>query len=68
MLRKLGSYLTHKASIQMYKQVILPIIDYAGFLLIASNKDRKSDLQTMQNDALRFCGISKRSDRITLND
>ena len=68
MLRKLGSYLTYKASKQIYKQVISPIIDYAGILLIACNKDRKSDLQTIQNDALRFCGKNKGSYRITLND
>ena len=31
MLHKLGKYLTYKASLQIYKQVILPILDYAGF-------------------------------------
>ena len=29
MLRKIGKYLTYKASCQIYKQVILPILDYA---------------------------------------
>ena len=66
MLRKIGRYLTYKALSLIYKQVILPIIDYAGFLLIACNNDRKGDMQVMQNDALRFCNKSRRADRITL--
>ena len=68
MLRKLGSYLTYKASVQIYKQAILPVIDYAGFVLIACNKDKKGDLQIIQNDALRFCSKNKRSDKISLNE
>ena len=39
----------------VYKQTILPILDYAGFLLISLNNNDKHDLQIMQNDALRFC-------------
>ena len=50
MLRKLGKYLTNKALIQIYKQVILPIMDYAGFLIIACHKTVKHDLQILQND------------------
>ena len=46
--------------------MILPITDYAGFILIACNKSKKSDLQPIQNDALRFCSKNKRSDRISL--
>ena len=66
MLRKLGKYLTYKASIQIYKQVILPILDYAGFLLVACNKNKKNGLQIMQNDALRFCNNTRRNDKVTL--
>ena len=65
MLRKLGRYLTFKASIQIYKQVILPILDYAGFLLIACNKNKKGDLQIIQNDALRCCSNVRVNDRIS---
>ena len=34
-LRKLRKFLTFDAAISVYKQTILPIIDYAGFLLIS---------------------------------
>ena len=68
MLRKIGKFLTYKALILIYKQVILPIMDYAGFLMIAYTKDRKCDMQIMQNDALRFCSKNRRVDRILLEE
>ena len=67
MLRKLGRYLTYKAAIQIYKQVILPILDYAGFLLVACNKDKKGEFQVLQNDALRFCSNNRLNDRVSLD-
>ena len=36
----------------VYKQTILPIIDYAGFLLISCRKDDKNNLQKLQNEIL----------------
>ena len=33
MLKKLRKYLTYKSSIQIYKQTIMPIFDYAGFIV-----------------------------------
>ena len=65
-LRKIRRHLTYKAAIQVYKQLILPIFDYSGFLLLACNKDKKKDLQVIQNDALRFCDSIKRDDRVLL--
>ena len=41
---------------------ILPIIDYAGFLLLSCGVSERSDLQKMQNDILRLCC------KITLNE
>ena len=55
MLRKLRKYLTYNAAVQIYKQTILPILDYPGFIILACNRDKKSDLQIIQNDVLRFC-------------
>ena len=54
-LRKIRKYINKQAAIMIYKQTILPIFDYAGFLLISVNAGDKHDLQVMQNDALRFC-------------
>ena len=38
------------------------------FLSISCNKNKKHDLQVMQNDVLRFCNNNKREDRVMLND
>ena len=54
-LRKIRKYLTCDAAVLVYKQTIMPIFDYEGFLLISLNNNDKSDLQIMQNDALRYC-------------
>ena len=51
------------AAILVYKQTILPIFDYAGFLLISVGNGIKHDLQVMQNDAIRFC---KNIDRVSI--
>ena len=67
MLRKNRKHLTYHAELQIYKQLILPIFDYAGFLLIACTKDKKHDLQVLQNDVLRFCNNNNREDRVLLD-
>ena len=47
-------------SLSIYKQMILPLFDYSGFLLLSCNKTDREDLQTIQNNAIRL------SDRIFL--
>ena len=54
MLGKIRSNIDVKCAITIYKQTILPLLDYAGLLLISGNRSDRSDLQTVQNDALRF--------------
>ena len=44
----------------------MPILDYAGFLLLACNKDKKHDLQVIQNDILRFCENKRLKDRMSI--
>ena len=65
-LRKLRKYLNEKAAVQVYKQTIMPIFDYAGFLLISMNEGDKGDLQIMQNDALRFCKNIHMLDKVSI--
>ena len=50
----------------VYKQTILPIFDYAGFLLISLNNNDKHELQIMQNDALRYCGGIQLLDKVAV--
>ena len=54
MLRKMRKHLTY-------------IFDYSGFLLLACNKDKKMDLQIIQNDALHFCDNTRRNDSVHLS-
>ena len=67
MIRKIRRYITYYAALQIYK-LVLPIFDYAGFLLIACNKDKNYDLQVIKNDVLRFCNTNRRENRILLKD
>ena len=50
----------------IYKQMILPMIDDAGFLLICCRLGDKADLQKMQNDILRICCGSRIADRVSI--
>ena len=52
----------------VYKLTILPYIEYAGFLVIATNIDDRHDLQICQNDALRICTRMKMADHIRIED
>ena len=63
---KIRKYLNVEAAVIVYKQILLPNIDYAGFLLLACNAGDLDDLQKMQNDILRICNRSKLCDRVSL--
>ena len=64
--RKIRKYLDFKSAVIVYKQTILPVIDYAGFLMLACSAGDLEDLQILQNDILRVCNMSKISDRISI--
>ena len=65
-LRKICKYITNHAATLIYKQTILPIFDYPGFLLTSLNSGDKHDLQVIQNDALRFAKSLKLLDMIPI--
>ena len=65
-LRKIRKYLTEIASVLVYKQTIMPIFDYAGFLLISLNNGDKNELQIVQNDALRYCKNVQKLDKVSI--
>ena len=68
MLKKIRKYLTFDAAVTIYKQTVLPIIDYAGFLLFACSLGDLDDLQVFQNYILRICTKTKLSDRISIEE
>ena len=67
-LRRLRYYITETSALAIYKQTILPVFDYAGFMLISCNKSDRYDLQIIQNDALRTCFNVKRRDRLSVSN
>ena len=67
-LRKLRKYMTFDASVLVYKQTILPIIDYAGFLLLSLSKGDLEELQVLQNDILRVCNNTQISDKVSIEE
>ena len=54
-LRKIRKFINEFAAFQIYKQTILPLLDYCGFLIMSGNKNDYEALQILQNDALRAC-------------
>ena len=67
-LRKLRRLITVDCALAIYKQIILPVFDYAGFMLYSANQSDRSDLQVLQNDALRTCYFVRRRDRVSVKN
>ena len=51
------------AAIQILKTMFISVLDYGNVFLTGINKEKLSDLQKLQNDAVRCClGITKNRD------
>ena len=50
----------------VYKQTIMPIFDYSGFIQLSLRVEDKRELQIMQKDSLRFCYNVKIADRVSI--
>ena len=55
MLRTIHKYLNYDNSILVYKQTIMTIFNYSGFMLFSLDVIDKRDLWMRKNDELRFC-------------
>ena len=55
MLGKLRYLVDKKSAVLIYKQTILPYLDYIGFVLLSCNSSARKSLQILQNNALRLC-------------
>ena len=60
--------LTEYAAVILYKHMILPFMEYAGFMLLPCTIDDRSELQKCQNDALRLCTRIWVSDHVKIED
>ena len=67
-LRKIRKYITDKSAVVIYKQTILPVIDYSGFLLLSCSNGDRSELQKIQNDMLRICFKSKLAEKVKISE
>ena len=48
MLGKLRDFVDRRAALLVYKQAVLPFLDYAGFVLLSCGKGCKKDMQTLE--------------------
>ena len=67
-LSKLRKYIDCKTAILIYKQAILPLAEYAGFVLTSCSIGQRHELQVLQNNALRLCKRYYLRDRIRIDN
>ena len=67
-LKKLRKSLNQNAALMIYKNMILPIMEYGDIYMHSSTKEYRKKLQTLQNGALR-CALNRdaRSDTTELH-
>ena len=66
LIHKIRRYIDNSSALAIYKQMILPLFDYSGFLLLSCLKTDREDLQIIQNNALRLCLNLRLNDRVSL--
>ena len=54
-MSKIRKYIDNKTALLIYKQAVLPLVEYAGFVLVSCTIGQRYDLQVLQNNALRLC-------------
>ena len=66
LLRNIRRYITTRAGISIYKQMILPHFDFAGFMLILCTIGQKRELRNLQNSGIRTCLLYKKVEHISI--
>ena len=66
-LSKIRKYIDNRTAVLIHKQAILPLLEYAGFILVSCNVGQRSELQTLQNNALRLCQRYYLVDRVRID-
>ena len=65
-LGKIRKCIDVNCALTVYKQTILPLLDYSGFMLISRNMSDRNNLQKLQNYALRVCFNVRLRDRFSI--
>ena len=66
MLGKIRHLVDTKSALLVYKQTVLPLLDYVGFIMLLCTVGMRKDLQKLQNNALRKCLRCRLADRIPM--
>ena len=67
-LSKIRKFIDNRTALLIYKQAILPLVEYAGFVLISCTIGQRYELQVLQNNALRLCKRYHLLDRVRICD
>ena len=65
-LSKIRNIINMKLKLTTYKQTILPLFDYTGFMLLSTNISDRNDLQVLENTALRICSNVRLRDIVSI--
>ena len=57
-LRKIRHFINSKAALLVYKNMILPVVEYGDIYLSSVSKESQKKMQTLQNRAIK-CALSK---------
>ena len=58
LLTRMRKYLTSRAALLIYKNMILPVLEYGDVFLSSATKENRSKLQKLQNKALK-CALGR---------
>ena len=64
---KIRRYINSNTATLIYKQAVLPLVEYAGFILASCTQAQRYDLQVLQNNALRLCKGYRLLERIRID-
>ena len=67
-LRRINKYVTGRAAVYIYKQTILPLIDYSDFISLSFCHKDRVDLQKLKNNILRICYKITMIDKVRVSD
>ena len=65
-LAKIRNSINTKCAFTLYKQTILPLLHYTGFMLLSADVSDKNDLQVLQKNALRIRYNVRLRDRMSI--
>ena len=66
-MSKIRKYIDNRTTLLIYKQAVLPLVEYAGFVLVSCTIGQRYELQVLQNNALRLSKRYYLLDRIRID-